>query len=71
MDYDNDGFLDLFVTTFNLSGNAHNFLYRNNGDGTFSSITNSTLVTDHGSSLGCAWGDYDNDGYLDVFVVGC
>lgn len=70
VDYDNDGLLDLFVTTADSSANAHNFLYRNNGGGTFSSITNSILVTDRGSSLGCVWGDYDNDGHLDLFVCG-
>jgi len=70
VDYDNDGLLDLFVTTFDPARNSHNFLYRNNGDGTFSAITNSILVTDRGSSLGCVWGDYDNDGHLDLFVCG-
>ncbi len=69
-DYDNDGFLDLFLTTFDLSAASHNFLYRNNGDGTFSSVTNGILVTDRASSLGCVWGDYDNDGKIDLFVCG-
>jgi len=70
VDYDNDGLLDLFATTFDPSAASHNFLYRNNGDGTFGSITNSILVTDRGSTLGCVWGDYDNDGSLDLFVCG-
>jgi hypothetical protein len=69
-DYDNDGFLDLFVGTFDFSASSHSFLYRNNGDGTFSSITNNILYTDLASSLGCVWGDYDNDGNLDFFVCG-
>src|SRR6266567_9196978 len=69
-DYDNDGFIDLFVTTaVSSSTSVHNFLYRNNGDGTFSTITNSTLVMDLGSFWGCAWGDYDNDGNLDLFLI--
>jgi enediyne biosynthesis protein E4 len=51
------------------STNVHSFLYRNNGDGTFSTITNSTLVTDLGSFYGGAWGDYDNDGKLDLFLI--
>ncbi len=69
VDYDNDGFLDLFVPTISSSTNVHSFLYRNNGDGTFSTITNSTLVMDLGSFLGGAWGDYDNDGNSDLFLV--
>jgi len=64
-DYDNDGHLDLFVA--NLGQN--NFLYHNNGDGTFTKITTGNIVTDVGWSLGCAWGDYDNDGYLDLYVA--
>jgi enediyne biosynthesis protein E4 len=67
-DYDNDGFLDLFVTVFVNAANAHNSLYRNNGDGTFTQITNGSPVTDIGSSLGCTWVDYDNDGLDDLFV---
>ncbi len=65
-DYDNDGFVDLFVS--NWYG-QNNFLYHNNGDGTFTSITNSSVTLDGGTSAGCAWGDYDNDGWLDLFVA--
>jgi len=69
-DYDQDGFLDLFVTTYDTSANSHCFLYHNNHDSTFTSITSSVLVTDLGSATGCAWGDYDNDGKIDLFVCG-
>jgi len=69
-DYDHDGFLDLFVTTFAPATNSRCFLYRNNGDATFSSITNGSLVTGGVSSVGGAWADYDNDGRLDLFVCG-
>jgi hypothetical protein len=64
-DYDNDGHLDLFVA----NPNRPNFLYHNNGDGTFAKITNGAIVTDVGSSEGCAWADYDNDSHLDLFVA--
>ncbi len=66
-DYDNDGFLDLYVAN---SGGQNNFLYRNNGDGTMTRITSGPPVTSGGNSHGCAWSDYDGDGYPDLFVIG-
>jgi hypothetical protein len=65
-DYDNDGFLDLIVAN---TGGENNFLYHNNGDGTFNKLTNGSPVNDGGESWGCVWGDYDNDGFLDLFVA--
>jgi hypothetical protein len=62
-DYDNDGFLDLFVTRVNQS----NLLYHNNGDGTFTRIS-TPFSSDTAISQGCSWGDYDNDGLLDLVV---
>lgn len=64
-DYDNDGYLDLFV----VNPNSRNFLYHNNGDGTFSKITSGAIVNDIGNGHGCGWADYDNDGYLDLIVA--
>jgi len=64
-DYDNDGDLDLFVAN---SGNQNNFLYHNLGNGTFTKVTNHTITDDTGHSHGSAWGDFDNDGDLDLFV---
>jgi len=65
-DYDNDGFVDLFVA--NWSG-QDNCLYRNNGDGSFSKVTSGSVSNDGASSRGCAWGDCSNDGFLDLFVT--
>ncbi len=70
-DYDNDGFLDLFVTNEGHPGlvpTVVNFLYHNNGDGSFTKITTGKPVTEYSDSWGSAWGDYDNDGFLDLFV---
>jgi enediyne biosynthesis protein E4 len=67
-DYDNDGFLDFCMTY----GGGRNYLFRNNGNGTFTSITQGIVVTDRaiggGVSYAGVWWDYDNDGFLDLFV---
>jgi enediyne biosynthesis protein E4 len=67
-DYDNDGWLDLFVG--NRTEGHGNSLYHNNGDGTFTKITAGPIVEDQFTNGGCAWGDYDNDGFPDLFVSG-
>lgn len=63
-DFDNDGHVDLYVTCF-----GPNVLLRNNGDGTFRDVTASAGVSggEHLSSS-AAWGDFDGDGYLDLYV---
>ncbi|MDA2929287.1 CRTAC1 family protein [Acidobacteria bacterium AH-259-O06] len=69
-DYNNDGWVDLYVTGVN-----RNVLYRNRGDGTFEDVTEKAGVTaelkDYGKawSVGAGWFDYDNDGDLDLLVV--
>jgi len=68
-DYDGDGFQDLFVINNNSNQGRNNFLYLNNGDGTFTRITAGAIATDVANSSGCAWGDYDNDGWLDLVVA--
>ncbi|MCK9408730.1 MAG: FG-GAP-like repeat-containing protein [Bacteriovoracaceae bacterium] len=66
VDYDNDGDLDLFFTN-GPKGGANNFLYKNNGNGTFTKVTDASIVTDPGSYDGSTWADYDNDGHIDAF----
>jgi hypothetical protein len=68
-DYDDDGFIDLFETCVSTATAQRNLLYHNNGDGTFTKITNSVLTSDPGDWRGCAWADYDNDGAIDLFVT--
>jgi len=70
-DYDNDGDLDLFVCNYPDPNypNFNNSLYQNNGDGTFTKIEDDPVVTSGGKSQDCAWGDYNQDGYLDLFVI--
>ncbi|MGH9343596.1 MAG: CRTAC1 family protein [Terriglobia bacterium] len=63
-DYNNDGWPDLLVTCF---GGV--VLYRNNGDGTFTDVTKQVgLASDSGWATGAAFGDYDRDGWLDLYV---
>jgi len=74
LDYDNDGFLDIyFVNGSTLEdirrGIRHdNALYRSNRDGTYTDITRGAGVEGHGWGMGCAVGDYDNDGFPDLYV---
>ena len=79
-DYDNDGNLDIFVTngsTFQELKNPEvlipqaDTLYRNNGDGTFSDVSEMTGITALPTRVGrgATFGDYDNDGDVDIFIV--
>jgi hypothetical protein len=63
-DYDNDGFPDLYVTSY-----GKNILYHNNGDGTFTDVTAKAGVAAGGWSVSAGFFDYDNDGKLDLFVT--
>jgi hypothetical protein len=66
LDYDSDGDLDIYLVN---SGNARNRLFRQEPDGRFRDVTESSGLGDSGYGMGCAIGDYDNDGDLDVFVT--
>src|SRR5205823_13418460 len=71
IDYDNDGFPDLYFV--NGAPGAANVLYRNNRDGTFTDVTPKAGVAANGNpksyKTGVAVGDYNNDGYLDLYVT--
>jgi hypothetical protein len=62
-DYDNDGFVDLFITNYQSS-----ILYRNNGDGTFTDVTAKAGVENPRFGVGAVWFDFDRDGLLDLYV---
>ncbi|HOY60000.1 MAG TPA: FG-GAP-like repeat-containing protein [Verrucomicrobiota bacterium] len=69
VDYDADGFLDLF--TVNYQYPVSKCLYRNRGDGFFVKMTGNqvgSIATDPANSFRCSWADFDNDGYPDVWV---
>src|SRR5215472_14588351 len=71
IDYNNDSFLDLFVTSFQRpSGGGENLLYRNNGDLTFTDIAAAAgLQRPLIQNRTAAWADYDGDGLIDVFIT--
>lgn len=67
-DYDSDGYLDILLSGFTISGERIAKVYKNNGDGSFSELLSTGLVgVSHSSTI---WGDYDNDGDLDIFIGG-
>ncbi len=74
-DYDNDGWLDIFLVNgsrlegFASGAEPSNHLYRNNRDGTFTDVTEKAGLAHHGWGQGVCVGDYDNDGFDDLFVT--
>ena len=74
-DYDNDGWPDIFLVNGTTlegfpKGNAPtNHLYRNNHDGTFSDVTDAAGLTANGWGQGVCVGDYDNDGWEDLYIT--
>jgi len=74
LDYDNDGWQDMLVVNSmdwpgHKSGKSTLALYHNNKDGTFTDVTRETGLAIEVYGLGCAVGDYDNDGYDDIYVT--
>ena len=76
-DYDNDGLLDIFFTNGaaipsleKTDSSFSNRLFHNNGDGTFTDVTAKAGLAGIGYSMGVAAGDYDNDGFVDLYVTG-
>ncbi len=76
-DYNNDGLLDIFFTNGaaipsleKTDPSYWNRLFRNNGDGTFTDVTEKAGLQGVGYSMGVAAGDYDNDGFVDLYVTG-
>jgi enediyne biosynthesis protein E4 len=78
-DYDNDGWQDLYISNYRLQPN---YLYHNNGNGTFTNVGKETGAEGHGKNdkgipgttyyghtIGSSWADFNNDGWLDIFVA--
>ena len=68
-DYDNDGLIDLFLLRGGWEIPIRNSLLRNNGDGTFTDVTMAAGLGGAHPTHSAAWADFDNDGWLDVFVA--
>ena len=67
-DFNNDGWVDILVPQGAVRNPENSLLYTNNHDGSFRLLTNSTIFDTLANSAACAWGDYDNDGLLDVII---
>jgi len=67
VDYDGDGWLDVFIGRLAVSGVTTNLLFRNQGNGTFAQVTTGLLVNDKvPTTFDSAWADFDNDGRIDL-----
>ncbi len=69
-DYNNDGYLDAFLMVRDTESSDYNLLYRNNGDGTFTDVTQPAgLTLDRQLTLSAAFVDYNRDGFQDIFLA--
>ncbi|MCH8956636.1 CRTAC1 family protein [candidate division KSB1 bacterium] len=74
-DYDNDGDLDIYLVNgaplpgYSAKETPTNMLYQNQGDGRFTDVTKQAGVGDTGYGIGCAVADYNNDGFVDIFLT--
>ncbi len=72
-DFDGDGWQDIYFVNgrdlYNRGISVSNALYHNNGDGTFTDVTEKAGVPGTGYGLGCVWGDFNNDAFPDLFVT--
>jgi hypothetical protein len=72
-DFDGDGWQDIYFVNgrdlYDRGISVGNALYHNNGDGTFTDVTEQARVPGTGYGLGCVWGDFNNDGFPDLFVT--
>ncbi len=73
-DYDRDGWLDVFVQTNILDADGHpngqkNYLFHNNGDGTFADVTDRSGISGEAQGHSAVWWDYDGDGWPDLYVA--
>lgn len=77
LDFDNDGWMDIYLVNsgksnfFNPPRPLQNALYRNNRDGTFTDVTTKAGVAGGGYGMGVAVGDYNGDGFPDIYVTQC
>ena len=76
LDYNNDGLLDIYLVSYaqpdrpDAKAKSGDALYRNNGDGTFADVTESAGIDNRLAGMGLAAGDFNNDGYADIYVTG-
>src|SRR5215468_9069856 len=76
IDYDNDGLLDIYLVCYTQTQQAEpgaklrDALYRNNGDGSFTDVTESAGIANSMLGMGMTVGDYNNDGWPDFYITG-